>query len=88
MDNKTEIKKSKYTESQKLSIKKYRDNNREKYNSINKVYSLNYYNKHKNEEQFKQKNKEKAKRYYEKKKEEKKLKNTIENFNLNSSKEI
>lgn len=64
--NETPIKKSRYTEAQKRAIKKYRENNREKYNTANRLYVMNYYNKNKDNEDFKEKNRQKAKKYNEK----------------------
>ena len=69
MDNQTQpkiiIKYSSYTESQKRDILKYKENNKEKWNKINRDSAKKYYEK--NKEKMRQKALE---RYYKKKEEQ------------------
>tara|TARA_E500000318_G_scaffold106454_1_gene114473 strand:- start:3773 stop:3979 length:207 start_codon:yes stop_codon:yes gene_type:complete len=68
MENKIIIKYSSYTESQKRAILKYKENNKDKWNEINRNSAKTYYEK--NKEKVKAKALE---RYYKKKE----LKNNV-----------
>jgi len=71
--------KSKYSESQKRAIKKYRENNRDKVNEQRKHY---YQNKKKSDPEFMEYKRMKAKEYYHKKKLDKLFEENISKDNF------
>jgi hypothetical protein len=61
---------NKYLISMRKANKKYRENNRDKFNEYQKLY----YHEHKHDEEYMQKQRDKSKRSYHKKKAEKQQK--------------